>query len=1133
MLHEFRFRHRFRRPDPLLLALFLLGTALVSPLAARQPSDSVPVIIDEIGKLESVRDPKCYATASRLEDFIYGTPLDTEARFAKIELQKELIASVWGRASAAARAAGESRVSSERLVPPLRAAVPWGPAADGDWAVHPGGERQTIITARDKRQYGTIAYALRAILAVQQDAMLDPSARLDPLETGAVELLKEAIDLATLAALQHADRSARERGLHEITPELLRAGWSRVVDLPPGSPPPPAPKLAASARQPATFATLEAIIEKKIAAYQAYNDLSMPVFLRNLQVYFARHGWPDDPEEGRIFRDHFTETMIAFTSDVLLEGERIAKQRNHTLIRVEDLHDALQKYEPHELNQYEDVIFFPRLPRGDRITIEAYDLDAFRDPGIHWVYLREAIADPELRGTLEPDPFAAELLVEGVAQFGVLVLRIAGTIAGAEDAPRLDRTHLAKSMARIQRLLERHAAAPAREGGPDRIASAPAAPPADGRYFTDVTASSGIELEHRLSDWLARFIRSYTVTEGNLVRLAVPPTFGGAGVAAEDIDGDGHADILILSGAGNALYLNDGTGRFRDVTKEAGLEWRRPDGNPGEPRQPIVADFDNDGLQDILITYVDDDHRLYRNLGGARFEDVTARAGLGGKGLVGGPATALDFDGDGLLDLYIGYFGDYLRGELPTLSRFNTNALPNKLFRNVGNFVFEDVTAGSGVANTGWAQSVGHVDFDGDGREDLICGNDFGTNSWYRNLGGGKFEDVSAKLEVDKPSYTMNIGITDLNRDGYPDVYVSNVVTMDKDQKYVLPDEKMRMKFDPKTMANMRVVEANDLFTSIAGEDGLQRYRLSDAVGRGYSSTGWSWDADFFDFDNDGDDDLYVVNGMNEYAVYTSVNPYFTDASGARREVVMPVAEKEVNVFFVNEGGRLVERSSESGADLLGNSRSVAYLDADGDGDLDMIVNAFNGPATFYRNNAESRGNHWLAIRLVGDPEKGVTRDAIGARLIVDGETHRGLWRAVFSTIGYLSVHPKEQHFGLGRDESADLTVIWPNGERERFEGLAADRRYRIVQGEGLARPFEAPASRERPRTTPGALPSPRLEREGRLPRPEAGRDARTTPGPEARVEGSAPPPGGGRDAPTTPIEALASAEHCTTPGRE
>jgi enediyne biosynthesis protein E4 len=254
------------------------------------------------------------------------------------------------------------------------------------------------------------------------------------------------------------------------------------------------------------------------------------------------------------------------------------------------------------------------------------------------------------------------------------------------------------------------------------------------------------------------------------------------------------------------------------------------------------------------------------------------------------------------------------------------------------------------------------------------------------------------------------------------------------------------MKFNPAKMANMRVVEANDLWTSVAANGKLASYEQSKAVGRGATSTGWSWGAGFFDFDNDGDDDLYVVNGMNEYAVYSSVNPYLLDPANKSSGGIMPVAEKEVPVFFVNTKGMLQEETSRSGADPAGNARSVAYLDSDADGDLDMIVNHFNGPAAMYRNNSETIGNHWIKLRLVGNPGKGVTRDAIGAKILVDTPSQKGLWREVFSTIGYLSVHPKEQHLGLGRDKTADVTIVWPNGERTVKRGMKADRAYRIEQ---------------------------------------------------------------------------------------
>ncbi|HEX9547802.1 MAG TPA: CRTAC1 family protein, partial [Acidimicrobiales bacterium] len=516
-------------------------------------------------------------------------------------------------------------------------------------------------------------------------------------------------------------------------------------------------------------------------------------------------------------------------------------------------------------------------------------------------------------------------------------------------------------------------------------------------------------------------------------------------------------------------------GRFEEVAAKSGVA------DSGWSTSAAWFDYDGDGLLDLFVCrYVDwspgrdlfctldgktksyctperypgTSSHLYRNLGNGRFEDVTDRAGLGGKGLVGGPATALDIDGDGLLDLYIGYFGDYLNGVLPTFARRNTNALGDKLFRNKGNFRFEDVTAGSGIANHGWSQAITHTDFDGDGRQDIIVGNDFGANVYYRNLGGGKFENVTEKIGTGKPNYAMGIAIADLNRDGFPDFYISNIVIMNKDEKYVFQGADTVMKFNPEKLANMRVIEANDLFLSRARDGKLVDYEHSDLIGRGYEETGWSWGTEFFDVDNDGDDDLYVVNGTNAYNVYTRESPYYMDPSGTPRSGVFPrwAGATERNVLFVNSGGRLNILES-SGADLHANSRSFALLDFDGDGDLDIVLNPFGEKAVLLKNTAEKLGNHWLAIRLQGDPKKRTTRDAIGARIVVRGGG-LDVWREVRSTGGYQSTNVKEQHFGLGKQTKVNVSVTWPNGDHSEFKDVAADRRYVIKQGDSIPLEF-------------------------------------------------------------------------------
>lgn len=1041
-----------------LLSIIFCSLSLTLINADEPPSqsESINVIIDTIKELENKCDPKCYATASRLEDFIYGTPLSPEARFEKIKLQKHLVLSIWLLISENASSEGKTTISGDYLSPLIKYSLTYTTKTNNDLKISLPHKKNITITNNDKRQYSSIAYALRTILSVQQDILFQNDKNFLPLEKETVEVLKEFLDVFTLTVLNIADSNARLNDKNLITKTAFNESWNEVARSLRIIGPFKGRIIKGNAKLKQTpkktdFTLIKKIIEQKVASYAVYNKISTPLFLRNLQVYFARHQWPADPKLGNEFKSRFTETMIAYAADCLIGAEQIAKNKKHDMIRIDDVSLFTNKFIPHTINEYEDAIFFPNLPANERLTIESYDMDAFRDSGIHWRYLQHAINGSTYPGVLDIDPFAAELLVENIAQFGVLLLRITGNVAKEENDLRLHFNHIDKAMKIVQQKINLSAVTPSKQTSVDTIKSSNAITVTDKKtqFFYNVTASSGISFEHRSADWLSRQIRSYVVKDKTLVRLAIPPAFGGSGVASEDINQDGYPDILLLSGAGNKLFFNNQKGGFVDVTGKSGINWvREEDGLPGEPRQPIIADFDNDGLQDIFITYVKDNHKLYHNLGNGSFKDVSALSGLGGKNLVGGPATVFDFDRDGLLDLYIGYFGDYPEGIFPTLARRNSNGMPNQLFKNMGGLQFKNVTKGSNTDNTGWTQAISHTDFNLDGWQDIIVGNDFGINAYYQNQRNGSFKNVADVLGTAKPSYTMNIGITDLNRDGYPDFYISNIVTMDKDQKYVLPNEKTTLKFDPKKMANMRVIEANDLFLSQSKDSKFDRYILSDVVARGKSSTGWAWDADFFDFDNDGDDDLYCVNGMNEFKLYSSINPYFTDSNDIKRDVIMPVSEKESNVFFVNEKDKLQNMSKKSGVNYLGNSRSAAYLDYDSDGDLDIILNNYHDSAFLYENKSEQYENNWLKIKLVGDPEQKSNLDAIGAKIIVTTPDKNRIWREIHGTTGYLSVHPKQQHIGLGKQERAEIQIIWPNGEKSSVRNLEANNLYVVSQKE-------------------------------------------------------------------------------------
>ena len=157
---------------------------------------------------------------------------------------------------------------------------------------------------------------------------------------------------------------------------------------------------------------------------------------------------------------------------------------------------------------------------------------------------------------------------------------------------------------------------------------------------------------------------------------------------------------------------------------------------------------------------------------------------------------------------------------------------------------------------------------------------------------------------------------------------------------------------------------------------------------------------------------------------------------------------RDYNIFFANQDGQLVNLSEQSGMKLKGYSSSASYLDFDRDGDLDVILNNTNAPAVFYRNDTgDKNGNHWLAVKLIGDPQKKTNRDAIGARLIATTSSGKYVWREVRGGTGYMSMDPKEQYFGLGPDTLADLQITWPNGEIQQLKALAVDQRYTIKQG--------------------------------------------------------------------------------------
>lgn len=1026
--------------------LLFISALFFCTLSFTQNNEAISEIIDKIYQLEKDKDAKCYATANRLENFMYGTPLTENARNAKIDIQKKIVFYFKEKGSELARTKKQTKISSEIVTSLIDKISRIETNSNGNYTYYLT-TGNVLIKKIDYDQYSSVSYGYRSILSVEQDLFYIPEKETLPLTSEALETVNNYVNLMTLVVLKVADLKARKANHKTISEEQLISSWVLILQESQNSDTPPPisyPSLSENKKVQTNNSLTKSIISQKLASYKNYNNVNEALFLRNIQVYFAKQKWPKDEQVSKELRTYYLETLIQFTKGLLTEATSISENKKQPLIRPEDVEIALARFLPSTTNDFEDVTFFPNN-LSEKIALESYDLDSFRDSGFHWRILGYALDDLTTKKIADLDPNAAEITVEGIAQLGVLALRIGGEISKNKNETVLSKQSLTQGLQKIQDLIETYDFEAIKT---DTSVIVSAKTTAAMTPFIEITDVALIDFEHKSSDWLNRHIRGYTTAhEEGTIKLAIPPAFGGSGVACEDINNDGITDILLLGGFGNKLYLGNGDKTFVDVTEKSDLNiWNDSLQSYGEPRQPIVADFNNDGLQDIFITYVNASHRMYQNTNGEAFTDRTKASGLGGEALVAGPATALDFDNDGLLDIIIGYFGNYIKGTLPTLSRDNQNGSPNRLFKNMGDFKFKEIEFTDNTkGNNGWTQALGHTDINQDGLQDIIEGNDFGINKYYLNNGDGSFTEAGKKLGTNKPSYTMNIGITDLNRDQFPDLYISNIVVMQKDEKYVLPSEETTMKFDPKKMANIRTVEANDLFISNAENAVLKEYSISQQIGRGYDATGWSWDADFFDFDNDGDEDLYCLNGMNDFSVYSSENPfYFENSTASANTIEYAQSNKERNVFFVNENGQLLNKASALGTDLNSNSRSASYLDIDNDGDLDIILNNYHEKAVLYENRTQNK-NNWIKIKLVGSPDYNVNKDAIGSTIVLSSENFKDIWREIHSTTGYLSVHPKQQHFGLGSDLQTNARIKWSNGIVVNFENIEANASY-IIQ---------------------------------------------------------------------------------------
>jgi len=361
----------------------------------------------------------------------------------------------------------------------------------------------------------------------------------------------------------------------------------------------------------------------------------------------------------------------------------------------------------------------------------------------------------------------------------------------------------------------------------------------------------------------SRFLPPSDTLRYQVIRHAV------GGCSAGDIDGDGFDDLLLTSGEGLRLFRCLPEGRFEDVTEAAGL------GGLEHVNVGLFADFDNDGDQDLFLGRFYGANLLFQNDGSGAFQDVTPDSGLGGDDMTA-VACALDADGDGLLDLYLGRFLD-AKVEVPDAILYTRNGAKNKLYRGLGKLRFEDVSAASGADDAGLTLGVGAADYDEDGDQDLYLSNDYGRNVFLRNRGDGTFEDVALDNGTLAISGGMSVSWGDVDGDGRLDLYVSSIRS---NQRWFSEDVNIR-RYVLNIVQSKRRERLQALFLDMRkhlGDDWDQVGKQSLAGnyllrGRadgtfedvsweaGANPPGWYWSSGFYDIDNDGRQDVLLVNG--------------------------------------------------------------------------------------------------------------------------------------------------------------------------------------------------------------------------------------------------------------------------------
>jgi len=512
----------------------------------------------------------------------------------------------------------------------------------------------------------------------------------------------------------------------------------------------------------------------------------------------------------------------------------------------------------------------------------------------------------------------------------------------------------------------------------------------------------------------------------------------GAAVSIVDYDNDGWNDIYFTNsrpGSQNALYHNLHNGKFEDVAAKVGLADLNKPGT-GVCMGAVWGDYDNDGYEDLLV-YKWGRPELYHNDGGKKFVNVTEGSGLP-KWVNANSAIWLDFDGDGLLDILIcGYYNENIdlnnlktTKMMPESFRYANNGGRKYLLKNMGNGKFEDVTVEYGINSTKWTLAAVSADLNGDGYPDLILANDYNVDELYINDKGKRFVEKGRQAGIGYiPKSGMSVALADIDDSGLLGFYTTNITE------------------------NGILIQGDNFWKpTVSDNHDLKYANLAHLAG--IDNAGWAYGSQFGDLNNDGYPDLYVANGFISAKKGKSYWYDYAKVTGGNAAIIgdaknWPDMEgksqsgyQQDKIWLNNSTGLFEDVSDKVCPYATFDGRAVAMADLWNRGVLDVIVaNQDNIPLVY--KNIQRTGNHWIDFDLHGTASNA---SAIGAKVEVDWDGKKQA-QVVTAGMGFAAQNQHRLHFGLGKSSKVGRVIIhWPSGRTEEINNPQIDELHKVIE---------------------------------------------------------------------------------------